>query len=78
MKVKCITINGESAIISADGFDVLLEQAKRIEKLGRVAAAASAALHYMRLHNYADQAWADDLEAAIAAAMTPNIITSNY
>lgn len=31
--------------------------------------AASAALHYMRLHKYADQVWADDLEAAIAAAM---------
>lgn len=30
-------------------------------------AAARAALHYMRLHKYADQAWADDLEAAIAA-----------
>jgi hypothetical protein len=34
--------------------------------------AARAALHYMLLHKYADQAWADDLEAAIAAAMTPN------
>ena len=31
-------------------------------------AASKAALHYMRLHKYADQAWADDLEAAIAKA----------
>jgi len=30
--------------------------------------AAKAALHYMRLHKYADQAWADDLERAIAKA----------
>lgn len=29
---------------------------------------AKQALHYMRLHKYADQAWADDLEAAIAKA----------
>lgn len=27
---------------------------------------AEAALHYMRLHRYADQAWADDLAAALA------------
>lgn len=30
--------------------------------------AARNALHYMRLHKYADQAWADDLEAAIVKA----------
>ncbi len=27
--------------------------------------AAKSALHYMRLHKYADQAWADDVEAAL-------------
>jgi len=30
--------------------------------------AARAALQYMRMHKYADQAWADDLESAIAAS----------
>jgi len=30
--------------------------------------AASKALNYMRMHNYADQAWADDLEAALKKA----------
>ena len=30
--------------------------------------AAEKALHYMRLHKYADQAWADDLASAIAKA----------
>lgn len=30
--------------------------------------AAENALHYMRLHKYADQAWADDLDAAIKKA----------
>ncbi len=30
--------------------------------------ASKAALEYMRLHKYADQAWADDLEWAIAKA----------
>ena len=46
--------------------------AKLIAAAPGLLAAARAALHYMRLHKYADQAWADDLEAAIAAAMTPN------
>jgi len=32
---------------------------------------------YMRLHKYADQAWADDLEAAITQAMTPNTDYAN-
>jgi len=32
--------------------------------------AAKSALHYMRLHKYADQAWADDLEAAIRGCDT--------
>lgn len=27
---------------------------------------SAAALHYMRLHKYADQAWADDLAEALA------------
>ena len=30
--------------------------------------AAEKALHYMRLHKYADQAWADDLASAISKA----------
>lgn len=30
--------------------------------------AAEKALHYMRLHKYADQAWADDLASAIKKA----------
>lgn len=46
--------------------------AKLIAAAPGLLAAARAALHYMRLHKYADQAWADDLEAAIAAAVTPN------
>lgn len=46
--------------------------AKLIAAAPGLLAAARAALHYMRLHKYADQAWANDLEAAIAAAVTPN------
>lgn len=66
-------------IYDADGFEVARvcypnrnADAKLIAAAPELLQSASAALHYMRLHKYADQAWADDLEAAIAAAMTPN------
>ena len=44
------------------------EIATMIAALPDLLSAAKAALHYMRLHKYADQAWADDLAAAIAKA----------
>ena len=47
---------------------VSLEIAHQIAALPELMAAAKSALHYMRLHKYADQSWADDLEAAIAKA----------
>lgn len=40
MQVKCITIEGENAIISAVEFDWLMAQAARVEKLEKIAAAA--------------------------------------
>lgn len=72
--------DGRDALIyDEDGFEVARvcypnrdADAKLIAAAPGLLAAARAALHYMRLHKYADQAWADDLEAAIAAAMTPN------
>jgi hypothetical protein len=71
---------GSSALIyDADGFEVARvcypnrdANARLIAAAPELLKAASAALHYMRLHKYADQAWADDLAAAIAATMTPN------
>lgn len=74
--------DGRDALIyDEDGFEVARvcypnrdADAKLIAAAPGLLAAARAALHYMRLHKYADQAWADDLEAAIAAAMTPNIL----
>ena len=73
------TEGSEALIYDADGFEVARvcypnrnADAKLIAAAPGLLKAASAALHYMRLHKYADQAWADDLEAAIAAAMTPN------
>jgi len=40
MQVKCITIEGENAIIAADQFDWLCEQADKVAKLEKVAEAA--------------------------------------
>lgn len=66
-------------VCDAGGFEVARvcfpnrdENAQLIAAAPELLAAARAALFYMRLHKYADQAWADDLEAAIARAMTPN------
>ena len=63
-------------VYDTDGFEVARvcypnrnADAKLIAAAPELLNAASAALHYMRLHQYADQAWADDLEAAIAAAI---------
>lgn len=41
MQVKCITIEGENAIMSAVQFDWLCAQAARIEKLDKVVEAAA-------------------------------------
>jgi hypothetical protein len=41
MKVKCITIEGENAIISAAEFDWLCDQARKVEVLLRVVSAAA-------------------------------------
>ena len=54
---------------SQNGYPNRNADAKLIAAAPELLNAASAALHYMRLHQYADQAWADDLEAAIAAAI---------
>lgn len=72
--------DGRDALVyDADGFEVARvcypnrdADARLIAVAPELLAAAQAALHYMRLHKYADQAWADDLEAAITQAMTPN------
>lgn len=72
--------DGRDALVyDADGFEVARvcypnrdADARLIAAAPELLKAASAALHYMRLHKYADQAWADDLAAAIAAALTPN------
>lgn len=40
MNVKCITIEGENAIVAAADFDWLCTQARRAEKLERVLKAA--------------------------------------
>lgn len=48
-------------------------RAERYAAVPELLKAASAALHYMRLHKYADQTWADDLEAAIASVVSSNI-----
>ena len=42
--------------------------ARLITNAPKLYQAASEALDYMRLHKYADQAWADDLETALANA----------
>ena len=47
---------------------VLSERDRFRVRLNELRIAAQAALHYMRLHKYADQAWADDLEAALDQA----------
>ena len=73
----------DALVYDADGFEVARvcypnrnADAKLIAAAPGLLKAASAALHYMRLHKYADQAWADDLEAAMAAAVTPNVPVS--
>jgi len=43
--------------------DALIEARAAVAELIETSAAA---LQYMRLHRYADQAWADDLAAALA------------
>ena len=73
--------DGRDALVyDKDGFEVARvcypnrdADAKLIAAAPGLLAAARAALHYMRLHKYADQSWADDLEAAIAVAKTHNV-----
>lgn len=48
--------------------DEAANNARLIAAAPELLAAAQNALHYMRLHKYADKAWADDLEAVIAKA----------
>lgn len=55
MQVKCITIEGENAIISAEEFDWLMAQAAKIEKLEKVAAAASDVVAWDWSDNDADR-----------------------
>jgi hypothetical protein len=78
----CAGISTETLTIAAndtaDGLVRLLTRSDTMRRdlayLGqqrdRLLAAAQAALHYMRLHQYADQAWADDLATAIAECST--------
>lgn len=65
----------DALVYDTDGFEVARvcypnrnEDAKLMAAAPELLKAASAALHYMRLHKYADQVWADDLAAAIAKA----------
>ena len=72
--------DGRDALIyDVDGFEVARvcypnrdADARLIAAAPDLLKAARAALHYMRLHKYADQAFANDLESAIAKAVTPN------
>lgn len=67
--------DGRDALIyDADGFEVARvcypnrdADAKLVASAPELLAAARAALHYMRIHKYADQSWADDLEAVISS-----------
>lgn len=70
------------AIVYLGGPGALRSDPEHVEANARLIAAApelleaaQKALHYMRLHKYADQAWTDDLEAAIAKALgvPPNV-----
>ena len=54
MQVKCITIEGENAIIAADQFDWLCAQAAKVEKLEKVAEAASEVVAWDWIDNYED------------------------
>lgn len=62
-------IPGYLAEVRDCGSGDVVANARLIAAAPELLRAAIAALHYMRLHKYADQAWADDLEAAIAAAI---------
>lgn len=46
--------------------DRLIEYCDAVAAVARLIETSAAALQYMRLHQYADQAWADDLAAALA------------
>lgn len=65
-----IAINSESASIASIPYldDEARANARLIAAAPDLMEAAKNALHYMRLHRYADQAWADDLEAAVRKA----------
>lgn len=54
MQVKCITIEGENAIIAADQFDWLCAQAAKVEKLEKVAEAAGGVVAWDWSDNDAD------------------------
>jgi len=67
--------NREAVIYDNDGFEVARvcypnrdANAQLIAIAPELLKAARAALHYMRMHKYADQAWADDLGAVIDKA----------
>ena len=51
-----------TVIVRGSDYDALAARLAALE------AAARNALHYMRLHKYADQSWADDLERALGTA----------
>lgn len=79
--VSGYTDSRDALVYDADGFEVARvcypnrdADARLIAAAPELLAAARAALHYMRLHKYADQAWADDLESAITLATTPNLL----
>lgn len=86
--------DGRDALIyDVDGFEVARvcypnrdADARLIAAAPDLLKAARAALHYMRLHKYADQVWANDLESAIEKAVMPpnpakpiaNAVTGRY
>lgn len=78
MQVKCIMIDGENAIISADQFDWLCAQAEKVKNLEKVAEAASAEFNAEiarltdALRMAADEPNIDKARKIADAALTPN------
>lgn len=65
---ECETCDGPLPPLDEWSMPSCPECVKLADERDELLQAAKAALHYMRLHKYADQAWADDLERAIAKA----------
>ncbi len=79
MQVKCIMIDGENAIISADQFDWLCAQSEKVKNLEKVAEAASAEFNAEiarltdALRMAADEPNIDKARKIADAALMPNV-----